>query len=200
MPKTTVAVFDFDKTITVCDSLVPFLIDLEGPWKTFAKLSWLLPSFIAFGLGNLPRQTVKEKILTSFLKDMPLTLLQERGRQYAQHNLNRLVKAEAIERLKWHQQKGHRCILVSASIDCYLMPWAQQHGFSDALTSILETTAENNVTGKLRGKNCWGEEKKRRLTELLGPKEQYVLYMYGDSQGDQELLEMADYPFYRKFS
>ena len=45
------------------------------------------------------------------------------------------------------------------------------------------------------GKNCWGTEKVRRLQELVGSKEGYVLYAYGDTRGDRELLEYADHPF-----
>jgi phosphoserine phosphatase len=46
--------------------------------------------------------------------------------------------------------------------------------------------------------NCFGPEKVARLTKLLGPKNQYTLYAYGDSRGDRELLELADFKYYRE--
>jgi HAD superfamily phosphoserine phosphatase-like hydrolase len=88
---------------------------------------------------------------------------------------------------------------VSASIDLYLRPWAERYGFEEILASTLEVDSKGNVTGKLKGKNCCGVEKTKRLTNYLGPKETYQLYAYGDSLGDQELLALADYPFYRSF-
>ncbi len=109
------------------------------------------------------------------------------------------IKPQAMERLHWHKQQGHDCILVSASLELYLVPWAKRHGFQDILASRLEIDQKGRVTGQLIGKNCWGAEKRRRLIELLGPQKYYQLYAYGDSRGDQELLEIADYPFYRLF-
>jgi phosphoserine phosphatase len=52
-------------------------------------------------------------------------------------------------------------------------------------------------TGELALPNCYGVEKSRRLTALLGEREAYTLYAYGDSKGDKELLAMADYSYYR---
>lgn len=89
-------------------------------------------------------------------------------------------------------------MLISASVDTYLVPWAQRVGFDKVATSLLEIDANQCITGRLVGKNCWGPEKVRRLQELVGPKEGYVLYAYGDTRGDRELLQYADHPFYRK--
>lgn len=195
-----IAVFDFDKTITTCDSLLPFLFYAAGPIKTTAKLAVLSPYFIGFTLGLLPRQKTKEKTIASFFQGMPINSLQQLGESFASQQLDRWVKSEAIERLQWHQTQGHRCILVSASLDIYLTPWAMRYGFTDVLTSSLETNADGLITGNLQGLNCWGPEKARRLQALIErePK-QYKLYVYGDSLGDKDILAMADYPFYRRF-
>jgi phosphoserine phosphatase len=67
------------------------------------------------------------------------------------------------------------------------------------LASELAIDSQNCITGKLQGKNCWGEEKVAQLNELFGSKDNYILYAYGNSRGDKELLELADYPFYRTF-
>jgi HAD superfamily hydrolase (TIGR01490 family) len=195
-----IAAFDFDHTMTKCDSLLPFLIEFAGIFQTILKLALLTPSFIKFFLGNLSRQEVKEKILTSFFKGLPVSILQQKGHAYAHKRLDDFVKSQALERLAWHQQQGHKCLLVSASLDFYLNPWAKSKGFDAVICSSLEVTSEQFVTGKLQGLNCWGPEKKRRLIEQFGPKESYQLYMYGDSRGDQELLDLADYPFYRIFN
>jgi hypothetical protein len=50
------------------------------------------------------------------------------------------------------------------------------------------------LTGRLLGKNCYGPEKVQRLKTLLGSLEDYVIYTYGDSKGDRELLAIAQYP------
>lgn len=195
-----VAAFDFDNTLTVRDSLVPFLFEQAGFLKASCLFARLTPAFLKFQVGYLSRQETKERILRQFFKGVPFQSLQASARHYALNQLDRYLNPFAIDRLKWHQQQGHRCILVSASIDLYLSPWAERHGFEKALTSTLALDKQKCVTGLLEGNNCWGAEKVKRIEDYLGPRELYQLYAYGDSQGDYEMLAFADYPFYQIFS
>lgn len=190
-----VAAFDFDGTITYHDSLVPFLFFTTDFLKTFLKLILLTPSFLAFLLRLQSRQKVKEKILHSFFNHITIQKLRQYGELFARERIPDLIKPEALKRLKWHQQQGHRCVLVSASINAYLEPWGRLAGFDHVLCSQLQVLPNGTVDGRLSGLNCWGKEKTRRLVELLGSKDHYCLYAYGDSRGDRELLAMADYPF-----
>lgn len=199
--KPIIAAFDFDGTITTKDSLLPFLFYTTGDWQTVFKLAALSPVFINYLINRGFRQQTKEAILTRFFGGMPIDYFRELGESYAHSSaLNKLVRPEALKRIEWHQKQRHRCILVSAAIDTYLALWGQFIGFDDLVCSRIEVSPKGTVTGKLEGVNCWGPEKVRRLAELLGPKENYTLYAYGDSRGDQELLAMADHPFYRRFS
>lgn len=196
--KEVIAAFDFDGTITYCDTLMPFLLHLSGSLKWLGKMILLSPLFIGFLLRLYSRQEVKEKVLTCFIKGMHIDQLQDAGHAFALGWLQQLVRPEALKRLHWHQKQGHRCILISASLDIYLSPWADQAGFHDLICSSLEEDSSGIVTGKLFGENCRGPEKTRRLSDLLGPLNQYVIYAYGDSKGDKELLAAADFAYYRK--
>lgn len=199
MDKPVIAAFDFDGTMTKRDTLLSFLTFTAGKWPTAKKLAGLTPDMIGFLLKQVSRQQVKEAILTSFFKGLPYHQLQEMGEAFARSPaLSRLVLPAALKRLDWHRGQKHRCILISASIAPYLNPWSVRQGFDNLICSTLEVDQKGNVTGLLNEKNCWGPEKERRLLELAGPKENYILYAYGDSRGDEELLSAANYPFYRK--
>ena len=193
------AAFDFDNTITRSDSLLPFLFFCFGKYRASAGFVKLFPDFFKYAVKYKSRQDIKEDILTQFFRGMPLATLQNLADKFSSSALENYVKKEALERVRWHQNQGHHCILVSASIDLYLIHWAKKNGFDSILGSQLEADEEGLATGKLMGSNCWGKEKKKRLLEIL-PKKKYTLYAYGDSAGDRELLAMADYPFYRTFS
>lgn len=195
-----VAAFDFDGTLTYRDTLSSFLLYAAGPLKTTWCLLLQLPILVAFVLGRASRQEVKERVLKQFFAGESMDKLRHMGKIFAKEQLSRHLRPESMERLKWHLQQGHRCVLVSASVDVYLEPWAKSAGFSDALTSKVAFDAEGNVTGKLIGLNCRCQEKVRRLRELLGPLEKYHIYAYGDSRGDKEMLAIADHPYYRKMS
>lgn len=192
-----VAAFDFDGTITYHDTLFPFLKHIEGTVPAVRKLFSQLPFLLAYSFGIMTRQKTKEKILNKFLKGRHLDDLRSNGRQFARGPLKNLIRPESMERFQWHLSEGHRCILISAALEIYLRPWAEEVGFHDVIASHLETNTHGFVSGKLNGLNCWGSEKTRRLTELLGNKENYLLFAYGDSRGDKELLDLADFSYYR---
>ncbi|MDP1879553.1 MAG: HAD-IB family hydrolase [Parachlamydiaceae bacterium] len=194
-----IAVFDFDHTLINCDSLIPALIYMNGFWKTSAEFFLIVPKAIQYFFGKTSRQEIKEEILSRTIKGLLIEEVKKKGKQFADNRLDRYLKPEALKQLQWHQSQGHRCLLISASLDFYLEPWAARHGFEKVICSRLEISPENKVTGKLLGLNCWGIEKKLRFLSYAGPKENYQLYMYGDSLGDMDLLEIADFPFYRTF-
>ncbi|MEM1282565.1 MAG: HAD family hydrolase [Chlamydiota bacterium] len=195
--KPVIAAFDFDGTITYHDSLLPFLTYAYGSFKTYSKLLTEAPSLIGFALGITPRQKAKEAIISSFFKGKNIEEIRKLGKKYAAGKLNDIIRPEAKNRIEWHQKEGHHCVLVSASLDIYLSPWAESLGFKDLICSTLEDTNDSVITGRLKGANCWGPEKIRRLEEVCGPRDEYTLYAYGDSRGDKELLESADYSFFK---
>lgn len=198
MKKKIVACFDFDGTITKRDSLLPFLFFAKGALKALISLSMELPSLIGFILKMKDRQQVKEAILKRFFSGVSEEKMRAACRSYAEKKLPLQVKQEALDAIKKHKQNGDRLVLISASIDAYLEPWAKNAGFDDLLASKLEIK-NGLVTGKIAGKNCRAEEKVLRLQQLLGKLEDFEIYAYGDSRGDLELLKIADHPYYRTF-
>jgi phosphatidylglycerophosphatase C len=149
--------------------------------------------------GQWSRQSLKEALLTQLLQGVSRSLLEEKGALFAREVVGRFIRPQAWRRFIWHRDRGDRCILVSANIDLHLVPWAKQAGFHDILTSRCATTEAGLLTGKLEGFNCRGAEKRERLERLLGPRQDFILYAYGDSSGDRELLAFADYAYYRTF-
>lgn len=196
----TVAAFDFDGTLTYSDTLIPFLRFAFGTKKTFFKLLKILPRLSLFLFGALTRQEAKELIMTSFLKDYPLDRIEELGEKFAKGPMLLHLKKEAVDRFYWHKNQGHTCVLISANLSFFIYPWAEQMGFNHKIASKAAVDLQKRMTGKLDGPNCYGKVKTERLQALLGPKKNYILYAYGDSRGDKELLELADFPFYRTFA
>ena len=198
--KPVVAAFDFDGTLTRRDTLFPFLLHVAGPLTFTIKFITLLPTLCLYALGLMRNDIAKIKVLQRFLANRDLAHLQQQAIDFAENKLPSLQRSAAMQRLSWHKQQGHRCVVVSASLELYLRPWALKAGFNDVLCSKLEPIAGGLTSGKLLGENCFGAEKIRRLQALLGPREGYTLYAYGDSRGDKELLSAADFPFYKSFN
>jgi phosphatidylglycerophosphatase C len=195
----SVAAFDFDGTLTTCDSLVPFIRYCYGSWSALCKSITLLPTCLLFACGLRSRQQVKEACLSRYFQGVPYEQVCRWGAAFASEALHTYLRPAMLQRLEWHQSQGHACVLISANVDVYLHAWAQSAGFDAVLCSALASDVQGRITGKLIGSNCWGPEKTRRLWELMEgrPRHSYTLYAYGDSRGDQELLAAADHAYYR---
>lgn len=195
--KRIVAAFDFDGTLTYSDTLLPFLFFAFGRVKTLWKMIPLLPQLSLFFVGFCSRQEAKELILTQFLKGLPSADIHQLGKGFVNGPLMKKFRKEAVDRLKWHKENGHICVLVSANLSFYLsfLP-----DFDYIIASKAAVDKHDQLTGRLEENNCYGKEKVKGLQAVLGDRSSYILYAYGDSQGDKELLEFADYPFFQKFS
>ncbi|RUT07255.1 haloacid dehalogenase [Dulcicalothrix desertica PCC 7102] len=192
-----VAVFDFDGTLTFKDSFLPFLESTHGRFYWL----YLIPhtiSIICYLLKTISNHKIKEILLPSFFKRCLQRKIELLSNDFAIKGIPKLLNPVAIEKLKWHQSQGHRIIIVSANLEIYLIPWAKIMGIDSVLATQLHFN--NGIFTGIDGKCCYGQEKVRRLQELLGSLDDYCLHIYGDSRGDKEMLDIADYPYYRIFN
>jgi HAD superfamily hydrolase (TIGR01490 family) len=127
---------------------------------------------------------------------MEMKQLQTEAVSFAAESLPRIVRPESADRIAWHQAQGHRVIIVSASLELYLKPWAQALGITDVLATRLREEQGRAGAGFV-GVNCFGEEKAQRVRDYLGELSALELYAYGDSRGDSQMLAMADHAYYR---
>lgn len=191
-----VALFDFDGTITHRDSLLPFLWQLLGPLKLIAYAITMSPLLLGYILHIIPNGVAKERLLGRILGGKDMTWLRVESKRFASDFLPRIVRNECVERIAWHQAQGHRVIIVSASLELYLRPWAEALGVVDILATRLKEE-EGRAGRGFSGVNCFGEAKADRVKEYLGDISAMEIYAYGDSRGDTQMLAMADHAYYR---
>lgn len=187
----TVAAFDFDGTITASDSLRDFVRFTVGDLQYVSGLIRTIPWLAGMALGLCSRGTAKSRFLAATLGGMREKELLRAAGRYVEARLPVLIRPEMLARLREHQRRSHTTVLVSASPSLYLEPWAKSAGFDAVLATELEFVG-GRFTGRLASPNCRGPEKVRRLRQWLGDGRRRVLYAYGDSAGDREMLKLAD--------
>lgn len=190
--KQTIAAFDFDGTITTKDTLFDFIAFYFGKKKLLAGLIILSPMLVFYKLGFIKNNIAKEKLFSYFFKNTPVEEFNSVCCKYSKR-INTIIREKTIERIKWHQQQGHLTIIISASVKNWIAPWAEEMNFDKILATEISVQADS-IIGKFSSKNCYGQEKVNRLLREYPDKSQYTLYAYGDSNGDTELLKLADYP------
>ncbi|WP_165023978.1 MULTISPECIES: HAD-IB family hydrolase [unclassified Dysgonomonas] len=192
-----IAVFDFDGTITVKDTLFDFIVFCHGGWKLVAGLLILSPILVLFKLGFITNESAKQRMFSFFFKGKKKPDFDLYCQRYSRR-IDEITNLEAADKIKWHQSEGHQIIIISASIVDWIKPWANTSNIEEVIGTQIEIK-DNIITGRFASKNCYGREKVNRLLALYPDRDSYKLYAYGDSSGDKELLSIADYPFYRKF-
>ncbi len=193
----TLALFDFDGTLTTSDTLMVFLKYHAGPVRFYMGMTLLLPVLIAYKLKIIPNWRAKEIVLAYFLGGMSCGDFEESGNRFARNVLPGLLRSEATARLDWHLANNDDVVVVSASASGWIKPWTDAMGLKLLSTELV---CENGqITGKIKGKNCFGPEKVTRIRDYLDLADYAKVYAYGDSRGDREMLAMATDPFYRKF-
>jgi len=201
-PKDTVAAFDFDGTLLQGDCLLLFHRLLKGPAEMV--LSWIrmLPALLRWKTGRRSTAWFKQHYLAVILAGTEERKRQQVvGRDLPQLLIQRL-RPEAVSRLRWHAQQGHRLVIVSASPRALIQPVAQHLGAELIATETSDLVSKTAISNpQLTSANCKGDEKVRRLEAWLGqPLQEIELYAYGDSRGDRELLQAADEPHWRSFT
>lgn len=195
--KKGIAFFDFDGTITTKDTFLEFIRFSKGNLRFYTGLLLNLPYLVAFKIKLIPNQKAKEKVLQFFFKDVSVTDFQERCTLFALKILPKLIRPKAIEEIKKLQQEGAVVVVVSASAENWIQNWAHDFGV-ELIASRLEV-ADEKLTGRLIGINCRGKEKVRRILEKYSVSDYAEVYAYGDSKGDEEMLKLAKYAFYKPF-
>ena len=197
MDKEIVAAFDFDGTITIKDTFVPFLYKSFGYTKVFKVFLQLAPRVMLMFIGCFDRDKLKECLVQLLFQGESVDKFREIGTQYGK-TLTHLYRSGALQRIAWHKSRGHRCIMVSASLDLYLEDVAKSLGFDDLICTTL-AHSENVFDGRIEGENCRRIVKVSRLQAILGDLKNYEIYAYGNSAGDQEMIAIAKYGYYRPF-
>src|SRR5699024_3543585 len=118
--------------------------------------------------------------------------------EFSKNLIPRLIRKKALEKFEMHKKAGHKIIVISASAENWLAGWCKEKGV-ELIATQLEVE-DYCLTGKLIGHNCYGPEKLIRLKKKLQLEDFEEIYVYGDSRGDKEILEVASHPYYRKFN
>ena len=191
--KKTIAVFDFDGTLISKDSFLEFIKFTCGMKDFYIGFLLFSPLLVLMKLHIYPNWKVKEKIFSYYFKGMDYREFQHKGEQFAK-KIDNYKKNEVVSLLEDHVQKGHDVYVVTASIEDWVRPWCESHRVNAVLGTKIEIDGQGVITGRFSSKNCYGIEKVNRLLAVEPHREEYTLYAYGDSKGDNEMLFIADFP------
>ncbi len=192
----TIVAFDFDGTLTDRDTFVEFIKFSRGFGPFLFGFMRFLPLLVLMKMGFYPNWKAKQRVFAHFYRGMSVETFDAFCRAFCQERLPMLLRPSMLRKIAEYTEQEYELCIVSASIDRWIRPWAQETGFSSLFCTEVEV--ENEVlTGAFLTANCYGQEKVNRLSARYPERKKYRLIAYGDSRGDRELLAFADESYYR---
>lgn len=191
-----IVLFDFDGTLTKRDTLFAFIEHAKGKTTFWIGLLILLPWLVLHKFGILSSQKTKEKVLSYFFKGMEISVFDNLCSSFIL-KIDQLIRPQAIKKIKLYNQQNARLVIVSASIENWIKPWAVQQNLT-VIATRLEVVDEK-ITGRIYGKNCNGVEKVNRIKNEIDLSHFDTIIAYGDTPGDLPMLKLATEKYFKPF-
>jgi len=159
-----IAIFDLDRTLTKrgCFTSFIFYAARSRP-RRFLSLPHIFFAVIANALGFYERDNVKLLMWRKVVGGLHHKDAEDMGKTFVQTWIQKELRSKTHAIIKKHREAGDRLILATAAIDIIADPFGQRLGFDEIICTRTCRTADNRVSGNFDGKNCYGEEKLRRV-------------------------------------
>lgn len=195
--------FDFDGTLTSSDTMIELIKFAKGGQQLIIGLMANIWFLILMKLHLYPNWRCKERILTYFFGGMNIDDFNALCTSFANSH-HPLVRPQAIAEVNDIMANGGKVLVVSASADNWVGPMLQKAFCNVPILSATKLEVVNGkITGRIEGRNCYGEEKVSRIKEYMKAnhiqRQDYYIYAYGDSSGDKQMMEYADETFFKPF-
>ncbi len=193
-----IVAFDFDGTLTVRDSFTALLQWKVGSARYVAGVATLAPALIGYLMSH-DRGALKAAAAKRFFGPARKSEIEMTARRFAEAHARDLFRPDSIRVWKRWRDRGAVLVIVTASPEETVAPFARGLGADLLIGTRLSYDPQGRFTGKLDGINCRGDEKVRRLREILGP-DLRLAAAYGDTDGDHAMLAIADEAGFKVFN
>jgi HAD superfamily hydrolase (TIGR01490 family) len=192
------AIFDIDYTITKKETLMElFKFVIKNDKKNIRFLPRAVFCGIMYSIKMYDERKVKEKFL-KFIDGIREKDLAELVKRFYDEKLKTIIYEDALKMMKKLKSEGYDVYLISASPEFYINEFYAIKEV-DKIIGTKFAFEDGIFTRKMFGSNCKGEEKVRRLKEVI-EKEQIEVdfkesYMFSDSLSDKPLLDLVGKPY-----
>ena len=192
------AIFDIDYTITRKETLMEFFkYIVSKDIKNIKFLPRALYSGVMYGIKVFDERRVKEWFL-KFIENIDEAELAKLTKSFYDERISKILYKDAVDMIKKLKNEGYMVVLISASPEFYVKEFYAIKEV-DLIIGTKFAFEGGKFIRKMDGKNCKGEEKVRRLNEVLKEKNIKVdfknSYMFSDSLSDKPLLDLVGNPY-----
>ncbi|MDS0524139.1 HAD-IB family hydrolase [Clostridium sp. SHJSY1] len=188
------AIFDVDYTITKKETLMElYKYSIKENKKNVIYLPRALFSGLMYILKIYDEKKVKESFL-KFLDNFDEDEFKSLMKRFYHNRLSEIIYEDSLNMMKKLKGEGYDIYLISASPEFYLN---ELYAIPE-VNKIIGTRfgfSKGKFVRSMEGKNCKGEEKVKRLKEVLKDENIQVdfkeSYMFSDSLSDKPLFDLV---------
>jgi HAD superfamily hydrolase (TIGR01490 family) len=200
--KEKLAIFDVDYTLTKRETLVEFYFFMMKKNPKFIKY---LPKSIfssIFYVFKIYDASKAKKTFIRFIDGIEEVEMKKIVKEFYETRLSKILYKDAMDMIKKMKTEGYKIYLISASAEFYLNELYNIKEVDKVIGTRFVT--ENGLhRNKMTGENCKGEEKVKRLKEVLIKENIEVdfqnSYMFSDSLSDLPLFNLVGHPYLINF-
>lgn len=190
-PTPSIAIFDLDGTLTKRDTFLPFLLTIIKIRPSRLPYIPILPFFVLFYyLKIIDNHKLKQAFLFAFLAGVEVDHVLSVASTFAGQLFKSGMNPAGMKMLRYHIDRGDHVIIATASFCFYVKTLADCLGVDDIICTEAEIVA-GRLTGRIKGLNCHGKEKLRRIKLCLGNTPDKNIIAYSDHSSDFPMLEWA---------
>lgn len=192
------AIFDVDYTLTSKETLMAFYrYMIKSDFRKIKYLPRALYSGLMFKMNIYDEKKTKETFL-KFIEGVEEAKLQEIVKGFFNDVILNILYTDALDMIKKTSNDGYKVVLISASPEFYINEFMNIDGVYHTIgTKFL--FEDGKFSCKMKGENCKGEEKVKRLMQFLRRSDMDVdlkkSLMFSDSLSDSPLLNLVGNPY-----
>jgi HAD superfamily hydrolase (TIGR01490 family) len=200
--KEKLAIFDVDYTLTKRETLVEFYFFMMKKNPKFIKY---LPKSVCssiFYVFKIYDASKAKKTFIRFIDGIEEHEMKKIVKEFYETRLSKILYKDAMNMIKKMKIEGYKIYLISASAEFYLNELYNIKEVDKVIGTRFIT--ENGLhRNEITGENCKGEEKVKRLKEVLKKDNMMVdfenSYMFSDSLSDLPLFNLVGHPYLINF-
>ncbi len=189
-----VAIFDFDDTLIIGDSLFPFMAFSAGTLPLYAALSASAGAYAFRRVAGKPDADLRTFLKSSFLRyfmkgKTPADIADIVAKTLAWRKLNEPI----VRELRKHRENGDVVVIASGSLSLYL-PTLLRDIPHDVLLCTDVGVKEGVITGDMPNGNCVRRRKAERVKAWLDANGPFAdSFGYGNPPDDLPMLDLVNH-------
>lgn len=192
------AIFDVDYTLTKKETLMEFYkFMIKKKPSLIIHMPLSVGSAFLFAIKIFSAKKAKENFIR-FIDGIDEKYMADLVKEFYEKKLSKIIYKDAIDTMEKLKKEGCMVYLISASAEFYLKELYN----IDVVDKVIGTRFRINNglhTRFMEGENCKGEEKVKRLMEVIKEENLAVdfknSYMFSDSLSDMPLFNLVGHPY-----